>query len=87
MGDVTASTSVRCRFRRTDGYCLGVRLTEFWQRMDTHFGRVYSRSIATDQVLPQLGGRTVDEALREGESTKAVWRAVCDAFEVSPTLR
>ncbi len=64
-----------------------MRLTDFWQRMDTSFGPVYSRSIAADQVLPQLDGRTVDEALAAGEDAKSVWRAICGAFEIAPQLR
>jgi hypothetical protein len=59
-----------------------VRRTEFWQRMERHFGRVYAESVAQDQVIAQLGGRTVDQALAEGEDVKAVWRAVCLAFDV-----
>jgi hypothetical protein len=55
--------------------------------MDARFGAGYSRSIAADQVLPQLGGRTVNEALSAGEDAKSVWRAVCDAFEVPGRLR
>lgn len=64
-----------------------MRLTDFWQRMDASFGPAYSRSIAADQVLPQLGGRTVDEALKSGEEAKTIWRAVCAAFEVPAKLR
>jgi hypothetical protein len=64
-----------------------VRLTEFWQRMDTAFGRAYSRSIATDQVLSTLDGRTVDQALAAGEDAKQIWRAVCTAFEVPAAKR
>jgi hypothetical protein len=64
-----------------------VRLTEFWQRMDSAFGPVYSRSIATDQVLSTLDGRTVDEALKAGEDAKWVWRAVCAALEVPASKR
>jgi hypothetical protein len=59
-----------------------VRRTEFWQRMERHFGRAYAESVAHDQVIGQLGGRTVDQALAEGEDVKAVWRAVCLAFDV-----
>lgn len=50
--------------------------------MDVRFGSTYSRSLAADQVLPQLGGRTVVEALSSGEDVKSVWLAVCEAFEV-----
>lgn len=47
--------------------------------MEAKFGQSYARSYAADQVLAQLGGRTVDQALDQGEDAKHVWRAVCDA--------
>lgn len=53
-----------------------VRLTHFWERMDEHFGPAYARSWATDTVLAELGGRTVMQALDDGEETRAVWLAV-----------
>jgi hypothetical protein len=56
-----------------------VRLTEFWNRMDRKFGVLYARSYAADMVLSELGSRTVEQALREGDDVKDVWRAVCDA--------
>lgn len=59
-----------------------MRLTEFWARMRDHFGPAYAESIATDQVLRELGGRTVREALAQGEDVKSVWRAVCSVFDV-----
>lgn len=65
----------------TGPYAGGVRLTEFWQRMDERFGTAYSRSMAADYRLPALGA-TVDEALRGGVDAKEVWRAVCAEFEV-----
>jgi hypothetical protein len=55
--------------------------------MDNRFGAAYSRSIAADQVLPQLGGRTVVEALATGTDVKSIWLAVCEAFEVPARLR
>lgn len=71
----------RCPCRRVPTLA-NVRLTEFWDRMRQQFGAAYAESIATDQVLGELGGRTVREALAAGEDTKTVWRAVCDAFDV-----
>jgi hypothetical protein len=56
-----------------------VRLTEFWSRMEGTFGRAYAVSYAADQVLGPLGGRTVQEALADGEDAKTVWRAVVEA--------
>jgi hypothetical protein len=57
-----------------------VRLTDFWSRLDRVFGAGYARSVAADQVIPQLGGRTIDQALAAGEETVVVWRAVCAAY-------
>ncbi len=59
-----------------------MRLTDFWERMQGQFGATYAESLAKDQVLAQLGGRTVTEALEAGEPARQVWRAVCEAFDV-----
>ena len=53
-----------------------MRLTEFWQRMGDELGASYAPVWASLTVLAELGGRTVDEALAQGEETKTVWRAV-----------
>jgi len=65
----------------------GVRLTEFWDRMNAQFGDVYAQSVAKDFVFDQLGGRTVERALADGVDAKAVWRAVCETFKVPERLR
>jgi hypothetical protein len=57
-----------------------VRLTDFWWRLEQVFGSAYAASVASDQVLPQLGGRTIDQALAAGEETAVVWRAVVAAY-------
>lgn len=57
-----------------------MRLTDFWERLETVFGRGYARSVAHDQVLSQLGGRTIEQALAAGEETARVWRAVVAAY-------
>jgi hypothetical protein len=59
-----------------------MRLTEFWDRMQTRFGATYADSVARDQVIGRLGDRTVYQALADGESAKDVWRAVCEHFEI-----
>ena len=64
-----------------------MRLTEFWARMREQFGDVYAESLAKDYVLSNLGGRTVNKALADGEDAKVVWRAVCDTFNVPDRLR
>jgi hypothetical protein len=55
--------------------------------MDDQFGNVYAQSVAKDFVLAGLGGRTVSQALDEGEDVKVIWRAVCTAFNVPERLR
>ena len=55
--------------------------------MDAKFGRVYAQSYAADQVIAQLGGRTVREALAAGEDAKDVWRAVCEATNAPASER
>ncbi len=57
-----------------------MRLTDFWARLDRVFGPGYAASVAADQVLPQLGGRTIQQALAAGEETSVVWRAVVAAY-------
>ncbi len=48
--------------------------------MDEKFGAGYAQSYAADQVLAELGGKTVQRALADGDDVKGVWRAVCDAI-------
>jgi hypothetical protein len=64
-----------------------VRLTDFWQRMRAQFGDTYADSVAKDYVLAELGDRTVERALAEGEDAKTVWRAICQEFDVPQSLR
>jgi len=64
-----------------------VRHTEFWARMESALGSSYARSWASQHVMALLGGRTVDEALADGESPKAVWRAVRETLGLPATQR
>ena len=64
-----------------------MRLTEFWARMNEQFGDAYAESLAKDYVLSNLGERTVNKALADGEDPKVVWRAVSDTFNVPDSLR
>lgn len=63
-----------------------MQLGEFWERMTAHFGRPYVDSVAQDHVMSQLGGRTIAEAIEAGMDPKAVWRVVCEYFDVPDTL-
>ncbi len=55
--------------------------------MNGHFGSAYARSYAADQVLATLEGRTVVQALADGDEVTAVWRAVCEALELPASDR
>ena len=68
-------------------YPFQVRLTEFWARMRAQFGDVYAQSVAKDYVFARLGGRTIEQALADGEDAKVLWRAVCETFDVPEKLR
>jgi Protein of unknown function (DUF3046) len=57
-----------------------VKLTDLWQRLELSFGPGYAESVARDQVIPQLGGRTIQQALAAGEEVLTVWRAVVAAY-------
>lgn len=59
-----------------------MRLTEFWRRMEAVLPHGYARSWAHDQVLAELDGRTVEQALAQGEDAQAVWRAVHTNLEL-----
>ncbi len=59
----------------------------FWDRMNQQFGEGYAESVAKDYVLAELGGRTVDQALADGVTAKAVWAAVCATFDVPVRLK
>ncbi len=44
--------------------------------MDDELGPTYAPVWASYTVLAELGGRTVDQALAQGEDARTVWRAV-----------
>lgn len=66
---------------------MGMRLTDFWERMEAVLGRSYARTWAAEQHMSSLGGRTVDQALADGVDTRDVWRAVCEHAPVPTHLR
>ncbi len=64
-----------------------MRFTEFWARMESALGPAYAAVWASQQVLSDLGGRTVDQALAAGETPKRVWRVVAERLELPETER
>lgn len=61
--------------------------SQFWERMEFHLGVGYAPLWADSQVLADLGGRTVTEALEAGIEPKIVWRAVAAALELAEIYR
>lgn len=64
-----------------------MRLTEFWERMEHAMGGPFARHWAASHVLTSLEGRTVEQALAEGESAKRVWRAVHQELQLPASDR
>ena len=64
-----------------------MRHSEFWERMEQHLGVGYAPVWADQQVLADLSGRTVTEALDAGVPPKTVWRAVWAALELPASER
>ncbi len=64
-----------------------MRQTEFRALMRAQFGVHRAASVAADHMFAALGGRTADQALQAGVSTKQVWQVVCDDFDVPDALR
>lgn len=50
--------------------------------MQQHLGEFYCRVWATEFNLAELKGRTVMQALADGEPCKIIWRAVWAALEL-----
>ncbi|TDB98982.1 DUF3046 domain-containing protein [Actinomadura sp. 7K534] len=64
-----------------------MRLTVFWDRMNQQFGATYAQSVAKDYVMSELNGRTIEQALADGEPAKRVWQAVVATFDVPSKLQ
>ena len=55
--------------------------------MEAVLGSGYTRTWAREHVLAELGERTVNQALDQGEDPKVVWRAVSKALHLPASLR
>lgn len=64
-----------------------MRISEFWDLMGHEFGAGYARSVATDQTMSSLDGRTAAQALDDGVAPAKVWQAVCDAMQIPENRR
>ncbi len=55
--------------------------------MELVLGSAYAPIWARQQVLSDLGGRTVEQALQQGDPPKLVWRAVAEALSLPESQR
>lgn len=54
-------------------------------RLEGALGQMTAESWATDFVITDLGGRTVRQALADGEDPTQVWRAVHAVLQLPPS--
>ena len=59
-----------------------MKVSEFRRAVDEEFGETHGRVLTRELVLDELGGRTAERALAEGEQTARVWLALCRANDV-----
>jgi hypothetical protein len=59
-----------------------VKVSEFRRAVDAEFGETHGRVLVRELVLDELGGRTAERALADGEPTAEVWLALCRANDV-----
>ncbi|KQW04083.1 signal transduction histidine kinase [Leifsonia sp. Root4] len=64
-----------------------MRRSEFNLAMATEFGDAYAAVVLNDLVLPALGNRTGEQALRAGVPPREVWLAICEATDVPSERR
>jgi hypothetical protein len=69
------------------GTFVGVRLQEFWARMEHQFGSMRAHSVARDHVFSALGGRSATEAIEAGVPVRTVWLEICKEYDVPPKDR
>lgn len=64
-----------------------VRQSDFWRLMDDEFGAGYSRVLASELVLADLGDRSAVQALSAGTEPRRIWRAICEKQDVPSDRR
>lgn len=64
-----------------------MRITVLRQRMAEEFGTVRADHLSEDYVFSGLGGRTVNQAIEDGQSATRIWQEVCSTFGVPEQRR
>lgn len=64
-----------------------MRLTELRERLREAVGESYADYWSDNHVLAELSGRTVSQALIDGEDAAVVWRAVYEHLRLPESAR
>lgn len=64
-----------------------MRETDLWARLERHLGSSYARVWSQQTTVPELGSRTVVEALNAGIPAKRIWLAVWATLELPASER
>jgi Protein of unknown function (DUF3046) len=64
-----------------------MRDSEFWDLVNSQFGRTQGPTLVREHVLFALGNRTAEQALADGVPVRDVWFAMCDDLDVPSTRR
>ncbi len=64
-----------------------MREAELWHRLEKSLGAGYARAWSEQVVLAALGGHTVAEAIKAGQDSKVIWRAVWEHLELAARER
>jgi hypothetical protein len=64
-----------------------MRRSEFDRAVADEFGEAYGAVLTADLQLAEIGGRTADQAVREGVPPREVWLALCAAADVPANRR
>jgi hypothetical protein len=54
-----------------------MRISDLRERLELSFGPEWAPSFSQDIAISELGGMTVNEALKAGVEADQIWRAVC----------
>ena len=54
-----------------------MRLSQFTQLMHDEFTPEYAQVLTRDLVLGELGDRTAERALADGDDPRDIWLAIC----------
>ena len=64
-----------------------MRRSELLEALRAVYGSAYGSTLAADLALAGLGGKTISEALDQGENVDRIWAAFCDEMDADDEVR